>query len=414
MYRKVGALRKSVSILDLVFPAYVILCLYTPLLAVLLPVGGINLLDDLMFFILIALCVVQISSGFARINPVVFIIPAYVLISCIISYFNGESALVILLSLKNLKNIFLFIVIACLVKDHTDFIERQIALILYASIPVTIVQFFLVTDQDEITGLFGPFSTSLYSFLAIAYIITRVIRTGFSSVGLRWLIFIPVFLNETKITFILFPLILTLSLFLSGRLRAYHLMGFFVTGVIGYVTLNALYYSLYGYEFSEVFTYDFLDIYLFEYTSLHTDVPRFFRIDFAINHLFSSDLFSFLFGHGLGAEYVGDSGMRLGMFSQTLQYTLLNQGTRVQIFQLLIDFGFVGTFVFIGALIYMMYLLVARFDFQVVVYPVVMIVLMVFSLVYQNMFFTKQLSFVLFYMVYIYIQKCHKLTSKVI
>ncbi|MEF1292140.1 hypothetical protein, partial [Vibrio sp. M260118] len=211
---------------------------------------------------------------------------------------------------------------------------------------MAIFQFLTVDHQDDITGLFGPKSTSLYSFLVVVYVSTIAAVNGLDKVKWNWLLFIPVFLNETKITFLLFPITLVLLLVLVGRIRFYHLILFSIIGFFSLIALNNIYMNLYGYEFSDVFTYDYLDSYLFDFTDLHKDVPRFYRIYVAYGYLENSDFFHYVFGHGLGAEYVGDQGGRLGSVAQEFKYTLLNQGTRIQLFQLLLDYGVLGTALF--------------------------------------------------------------------
>ncbi|MFO6423123.1 hypothetical protein [Motilimonas sp. KMU-193] len=388
------------TLLDRLFRLYVLSCLYSPFFASLVPFPGLNLFDDLIFFAMIPICFVHIAIGFHRINLLVLAFPAYIALSSIISFFSGEDLLVLLLSLKNIKNLFLFVVLICLHEDHTDFVKRNVVFILYASVPVAVFQFLTVEHQDDITGLFGPKSTSLYSFLVTVYISAYAAVNGIDKVKWSWLLFIPVFLNETKITFLLFPLTLFLLFSLAGKIKLYHFVAFYLVGFLALILLDDIYFSLYGYAFSDIFTYEYLDSYLFDYTELHKDVPRFYRIYAAYDYLQNSNSFQYLFGHGLGAEYVGDQGGRLGSVAKEFEYTLLNQGTRIQIFQLLLDYGVLGTILFVGLLIVCFFSLCLRVKTFEILFAIALVFIMTFSLVYQNMFFTKQLSFLLFYFVY--------------
>ncbi|WP_415890390.1 hypothetical protein ACMXYV_03495 [Neptuniibacter sp. SY11_33] len=387
-------------LLDNVFKFYVLACFYTPFLSSIIPIPGVNILDDAVFFLMLGVCLLQFKHRIVEFDLILLCIPALIVFSILIAYFEGVSITVIILSLKNIKNLFLFIVLACLLQNHMDFVKRHILILLVASVPLALFQFFTVSHQDDITGLFGPKSSSLYSFLLIAYVTTFIVEKGFYSVGWRWLLFIPVFLNETKITFVLFPLMLVALLIFTMRIKVYHVILVLLLSVIVSSALDEVYYSLYGYPFSDVFDSAYLDSYLFDYTEMHKDVPRFFRLHVAYEILSSSDFFNWMFGYGLGAEYVGDGGDRLGVIAYELRNTLLNQGTRIQLFQFLLDFGVVGTVFLVTVLLIMLFRIMLKECNYENLFSLSILMLMVFSLVYQNMFFTKQLSFVLFFFVY--------------
>ncbi|WP_377109551.1 O-antigen polymerase [Pseudoalteromonas sp. R86517] len=391
--------------LDGLFKIYFLSCMYTPFLAGLIPLPGLNLLDDLIFFSILPFCIYSIKSGQNKIDLLVLTLPVYILFSCILSVFNGEDLTVILLSLKNIKNLFLFFILISLRDDNTEFIKRHILFFLFASIPVAVFQFFTVTHQDDITGLFGPKSTSLYSFLVIVFVATYATYYGLNKVKWLWLLFIPVFLNETKITFILFPAILLTLLLISKKIKIKHFFILLIIGSIFFNLLNEIYLNLYGYAFSEIFNYDYLETYLFEYTDLHNDIPRFYRLFVAYTYLDNSSLFDFYFGYGLGSEYVGGNGETLGIVAKDFEYTLLNQGTRIQLFQMLLDYGVLGSIIFCCCLLlFLVKISIKKITFDNL-FTVAMLLVMLFSLVYQNMFFTKQLSFVLFYFVYMSMMK---------
>lgn len=386
--------------LDGLFKIYFLSCMYTPFLAGIIPIPGLNLLDDFIFFLILPFCINGMKGRVSKIDPFIFVLPVYILFSCIISFFNSGDLIVILLSLKNIKNLFLFFIIIFLRNNHTDFIKKHLLFFLFASIPVAIYQFFTVDHQDDITGLFGPKSTSLYSFLVIVFVATYATFNGLNKVKWLWLLFIPVFLNETKITFILFPVILISLLLISGKIKINHFFILIITGIVFFNLLNNLYMNLYGYAFSEIFNYNYLETYLFDYTELHNDVPRFYRIIVAYTYLDDSSVFDYYFGYGLGSEYVGGHGEKLGIVAKDFEYTLLNQGTRIQLFQMLLDYGVIGSIIFVSCLIVFLVKIIIKKNSFNNLFTLAILLVMLFSLVYQNMFFTKQLSFIFFYFVY--------------
>lgn len=391
------------SLIDNCFRVYVLLCFYVPFLHDLLPIPGVNVADDLFFFGLLILCIIPLFRHAKKISLIVLVFPLYILMSCIVSYYSGNSLEIILLSLKNVKNIFLFLIVICLAYDQSSFVKNNMLFMLFSSIPIIIYQFVTLDNQDDITGLFGPKSTSLYSLIAITYLSVEMARKGVRRTGWYLILFIPIFLNETKISFVLMPVLFIYLLAISGQLRIWHFLFLFLSGVGVLGILNDVYLNLYGYEFSEIFSYDYLELYLLEYTSLHKDVPRFYRLAFAYDYISSGSFWDFIFGHGLGSVYVGDGGNKLGIVSSELRYTRLNEGTRIQIFQILIDYGFLGLLIFIFPLVYVCIKLSLKCsvatEFNMI--AISLLLIMMFSLLYQNMFFTKQLSFLFYFYFYV-------------
>ena len=392
------------NLLDYLFRWYVLLCLYTPFLYGLTASTLVSVVDDAFFIGLLILSILPLASSKKNVSLVVFVLPLYLGFSCIVSVASGNDFSILLLSLKNNKNIFLFIILLCLVENHSNFVRNQIKFILFASVPIVIFQFFTVDEHDDITGLFGPKSTSLYSMLACVFISIEILERKKSKsgyFGAYLLLFIPVFLNETKVTFVIFPAMLVFFFLLDKQLSIKSLLIIVFSCFSVLLLLNIVYYDLYGYKFTEIFTYDYMILYFFEYTELHEDIPRLYRLFFAYEYIFNGSVFEYLFGNGIGSVYVGDGGNRLGSVSKELEFTNFNSGSRIQIFQMLIDYGVFGTALFI--FIFLMWLV--KFSFLKIknrdaLYAIGLLFIMIACLIYQNMLFTKQLSFLFYYYVY--------------
>ena len=391
-------------LLGKLFRVYVLSCLYTPLLVQLSGVNIFQLVDDVVFLSVFLICVISLFSGLSKIGRVNYVLPFYILFSCFVSVLLENSLLVVVLSLKNMKNLFLIFIMVCLIRLDFKFVTNAIKFMLYTSVPVALFQFSLGYYYDDITGLFGPKSSSLYSLTAIVFFVVEYLeknKNGDSILGWYWIWLVPVFLNETKISFVLLPLLFVYLLFVSGRLKVKSVLSLSVLSVLSLVLVNSLYQSLYGYSFTSIFNYDFFELYFLDYTPLHGDVPRLYRLIVAYELLSNGGLLESLFGYGIGSVYVGDGGGTLGSVSRLLEYTALNSGSRIQLFQILIDYGFIGTAVFIFYLIYCLVKFSTKAETVVELYAVSFTFVMLICLIYQNMFFTKQLSFIFFYYLYV-------------
>lgn len=155
---------------------------------------------------------------------------------------------------------------------------------------------------------------------------------------------LPSFINETKITFLLLPIMIILLI----RLTFKNLLSSIYV-IIALALVFFIYVSLYstiatGDEASvsnplEVFTNkDFLRHYLMRQESIDYNVPRFTKIAIGFEVL-SRDLASFLFGRGLGLfkgyDLIGVSG-----FVRNYQWLLL--GTNFYLFTTFFETGLLG------------------------------------------------------------------------
>lgn len=390
-------------ILGKVFRLYVLSCLYVPLIVQVSNVHIFQILDDVIFILMFFICLVSLFSGISRVSSANYILPAYILFSSVLSFFLENSLAVIILSLKNMKNLFLIFIMACMIRLDLDFVIRCIKFMLYASVPVASAQFILGYYYDDITGLFGPKSSSLLSLTAIVFFVVEYVQRkkyGLSAFGIYLIWLIPIFLNETKISFLLLPIIFAFALYICGMLKISRVLylGFSMFFLVLFI--NYLYQVLYGYSFASMFNYDFFEAYFLDYTSLHGDVPRFYRLLVAYNIISSGGFFEYLFGYGIGSVYVGDNGYTLGIISKMLENTALNSGSRIQLFQILIDYGLIGVFFFLSFMAYCLFRSSSSSASIEGLYAALFSLVMLVCLVYQNMFFTKQLSFLYFYFVY--------------
>jgi hypothetical protein len=209
-------------------------------------------------------------------------------------------------------------------------------------------------------------------------------------------------LNETKISFLLLPFLVLVIGIVSGRFNLKSLFYIFVFILSLIFLANQVYLNIYHRSYFDYFSSDYLEFYLFEPLEDQTDLPRFYRINFALNYLSELGNFYYLFGKGIGSVYVGGEGsLNFGVISDDLKYTLFNQGTRVQLFQMLMEFGVLGTFlIIITFLVFLFKLINIKFKRKSDYFAILFMVVVLITLVYQNMLFTKQLSFVFFFYIY--------------
>jgi len=301
------------------------------------------------------------------INKAVLVFVLFGLVSAVI---NDASPFVTFLGFRNyLKYVLLFYVVSCL-DFHEVFLRRMILCVIgsaFLQIPVAVLQkyYLSVMPSDLISGdlIGGTLGAHTSGILTIFLLCTISLLIGFfytyrkkrlvCVIGIM-LLFIPMGLNETKITFFLTPLVV---LFLM-RKEIFKRCGKTVAVFILSALLLAATYKVYTHFYSEkvniddfLFSPDYLKEYLLtEYDYLDGSLKRVPAVIFAheqiTSHLSSTVL-------GVGPGNASDS-----FFSEGVgRYYRMHEGLKVdkvQVSRMLFEFGYVGFGIFLY-LIYRVY-----------------------------------------------------------
>lgn len=385
------------------FKLYVLISFSSGLISTSFESPIVRSLDDLVF---VTMLITVFQTGALKAKRILLPslwLPALTVFSCVIAVMQDNTFNSVLLSLRQYKNVFLIFLMVGLKRDYLQFVWTVIKWSLWVSLPVTIYQFFTAANADDITGIFGFGGSGTLSILIVFYLTSEfTIRTieGRSRIGWYLLLFTPCLINETKITFILLPLSVVISLFSVGKLKIRTLLSIVAVGSISILSADILYQALYERSYVDFFTPEKLDKYFYE-DGDGSDLGRLLRVSMAYDYISKKGLETFMFGQGLGASFAGIYSDTYGVAAENLKWTGLNEGSRVQLYHFIIDFGLAGTVLFISAfLFYLRSALKNKKNDIRDVYGIVMVVIFLVGIIYQNILINKALSLLLFFYMY--------------
>lgn len=209
-------------------------------------------------------------------------------------------------------------------------------------IPFCAVQFIKYGASDAVSGTLLPGNTGVLTlsiFILVFYYIISSPKynsqtASIGNVFVHSYMFIPVFLNETKITFVLIALFFMCQMTL--RISSVIVT---LTACVVFVTIFSISYSNQGKKFQnplQVFTEKkYLEAYFIDDARHHADVPRMTKIKLAFA-LLARDNTNLLVGKEYGA-FKGGNVLSPSGFSH--KYNWLLKGSRPTLFYLLITGG---------------------------------------------------------------------------
>ena len=229
---------------------------------------------------------------------------------------------------------------------------------LIVQIPVSILQYIRYGANDFVSGTLGSGGSGILTCMCILCVFLLIkssdvfikktyefkynyIKIIIFSIGL-----IPIFLNETKVSIILLPLLFLGIANFKG-----------VRSLYGPLLLISLFFFIYSnlysndstssFGFADIFSGSFLDEYLMgdlsETDGDFRDIPRFTKMMYAFKE-FGNNLQSFFLGNDYGA-FKGGTSVAKSTFAKNYEWLLI--GSRPLIFNLFIMGGFLFTIVFI-------------------------------------------------------------------
>lgn len=205
------------------------------------------------------------------------------------------------------------------------------------AIPVAI-QYKQFGPTDYVGGSYGWFSTGnlTLAIICIVFFLFQFSEPSWKKLMLLGLMY-PLMLNETKISFILIPMMIVF-IFFEPKAKNVIMAG------VGAAIFLLIFNSLYRNEdvegmsnMSDIFSADFLNEYLMADFETHPDVPRITKIILAYN-LIAEDVRTLFFGMEFGL-FRGSNTGDVSKFAQT--YSWLLGGTRPYLFFLLLQGGIV-------------------------------------------------------------------------
>jgi len=356
----------------------------------------IKLVEDFMYLLTILLSFrLIVKKRVAFKIPLflgIFILSFFVFIMVGI-YYNGIAMVV--LQIRELKYLFLLLILLPYIECRQfDKVWLILKIIAFLSVPIAVLQWMNANgDGDLISGLMGyGGSGTLSLFLLIVFFTEFTLRLQSSKrlLGFYFILLFPTMINETKISIVLYPLMLIIAFWLTKKLN---LKNVIMIGIIIMLLLTAwatMYKYTYKKSFSQIVSQKYISSYMYN-TNWDTDMGRIDKIKYAYQIIKDDNLF---FGYGLGSSYYGKSSGIEGYIYDMHSRKKLFSGTRPQLFVSLIEEGAVGVLIIIGVILSILIkLLSADFSINKCI-SIFSIIVILISLVYQHIFYTYQIMYI--------------------
>jgi hypothetical protein len=302
--------------------------------------GGFYFAFDVTIILLSLMSIAHVKGGLAYV--LLFIV------GCIIFNlsFNGNSLIYSLNGLREILNVLCLAIFFNdvfsdeneeLAEEYIELFKKFAVAFLALQLPVAIYQFSIHGPSDAVGGTYGNYGSGnlTLSVICLVFFMSHFIQ-NLSQRLMLYACLVPLFLNETKVSFILIPLLI---MFIHFKPNIKSILTAGIGAAVALFIFNRFFTTNIGTDFSNnltgIFSKDFMENYLFGDIYTYTDVPRFTKIILAWNLLVQNTntlLFGFEYGVFRGTE-LSD----LSQFAQSVQW--LMTGTRPYLFFLMIQGG---------------------------------------------------------------------------
>lgn len=224
-----------------------------------------------------------------------------------------------------------------LTEQYIRIFIRYAVIFLLAQLPATFYQFMTYGPTDAVGGTLGAMGSGVLTLTVICLVFFLSMHTwNITQTVMLYMCLAPLLLNETKISFILIPLVM---LFIHFEPKFKNMLLALVAAA-GFLFLFNKFFSHSALDFGDnqllgIFSSDFLDSYLFGDIYFSDDIPRFTKIIVAWR-LLAEQTNTLLFGFEYG---VFKGGSMVGLTPFARAYDWLLAGTRPYMFFLLIQGG---------------------------------------------------------------------------
>ena len=221
-------------------------------------------------------------------------------------------------------------------EEYVELMKKFAVLFLIAQLPVAFMQYYQYGPTDYVGGTFGNKGSGILtlSVVCMVFFLSHFVRSNTQRV-LLYFCLVPLLLNETKLSFILIPVLILLIHF-QPKLK--NILGGLVAAGLFLYIFN-MYYSNEGLDFDNsmagIFSKDFLDAYLFGDIYSSEDIPRFTKIVLGWR-LAAEETRTLLFGVEYGI-FKGGTMVQSSQFGESIQW--LVSGTRPYFFFLILQGG---------------------------------------------------------------------------
>lgn len=358
----------------------------------------VKLIEDASYMVLLLYTIqMMLSQGKVRvrISKTGLILAVLITIFALIGiYYNGLSLVV--LQFREFKYLLIPIILIPY-KDISYFksVWTTLKVIAALCIPVSIVQWFIYgTEGDRITGVLGYGASGTMTLFMMILFFTELGLRLYNNrpvLGLYFLYLIPTLINETKITFLLLPIMLLTMLLVTKKLKSIRAISMILVIVILLLGWAVMYEKNYNKSILEYFSSDQLDEYLYS-TDWEEDAGRFAKVAYSLEVVKDKNL---MFGYGLGASYYGETSGLKGYTYENFYVKNIFKGTKPQLFLSIMDLGLGGTVLVVLILTATFIRLLKTKKYSLWDMAAINSMLIIFiTLFYQNIFYTYQIMYI--------------------
>lgn len=387
----------------ILFQLYIIITLFSECLILLnVPIYFKEI--DTVLFVIIMIYALLSGQFFKALTKIRFIfLPLFFIFFVFWGIANGNKLEAVIMPLRLIKNVFLIFAVLSLQNNYA-FLRKAVFLFLLFSVPVSVYQFITYSHPDYVTGLVGYGGSGTLSLLILTYACSEFfirLKNKTKLIGFYILVIIPVFINETKITFILLPIISVVILFVIKKINFKSLIVLGIAGSILFIFVNYVYQKIYHHNWSDILVMENMEGYM-KGREGNEDVGRLTRVLFAYDYISKKGPLSMLFGHGMGSTFVGSSTNIYGIDSQNFIRLGINKGSKIQLFVFIIEYGILGTLLFVVFIIFSFLSIYRQEEYSDYdIYSMVMIMIVIVGLIYQPILYQKSLTLVFYSNLYL-------------
>lgn len=332
-------------------------------------------------------------------------------------FFNSDIALTDHINgLREISNIFcLFLFFNVLVKSkyfaYFNKLFKKFALLFLATqIPLAFLQFITYSAGDNVGGSFsagGSGILTITTFVLVYYLLEnkrngQLLFNKGKSLLLLSIFFLPIFINETKLSLILIPLMIGTFASIKQFKSTLLIFGIGVLILFSFINFYSDRDQTTDNPISQIFSADFLETYLAEDNDeLNIDIPRITKISRSFT-LLSQDYSALILGRDYSA-FKGGTTVGLSTFSTKYQWLL--QGSRPYLFYLLI-MGGLSLVILVGFLFFGEVFLKPTANFKnysprlIVFLSAVFFIILLYNDALRNQAFLIMFVFILFFSKY--------------
>lgn len=317
-----------------------------------------------------------------------------VIFSIIGIYYNGLS--LVILQFREFK--YLLLPLILLPYNNMEYIKPvwpTLKVIAAISVPVSILQWIKYSnDGDKVTGILGHGASGTLTLLVLIIFFSELgarLQNNKSIIGFYFLYLIPTALNETKITFILFPIMLFIQFQVTNKIKSTKAIVIFIIVVTLLFGWALIYENTYSNSIFDFFSSEQLNDYLYS-TDWEGDAGRFAKISYAYEIIKSGNL---LLGYGLGSSYMGASSGLNGYVIQQYYVDNIFEGTKPQLFLSLFDLGVAGTVLILAIIIIIVIKAIKGKNNSLEKFCTInALTIILVTIIYQNIFYTYQIMYI--------------------